>query len=387
MPPADTTSTTTGSVSPADTTTTTTNTYVPPADTSTSTNTTNTTTTGSVSPADTNTYVPPADTTGTTTTGSVSPADITTPNVPNIDTTGLDTGPVIPYNNVDWIVDTVNGWQYPYDKTTGATLGDKITYTGTAGVGTPYVPPADTTTTNTNTTGSSISPDAGSATKSDNGSVYQTPGAFGDTIPSNITDNMAPGSTVVKNSDGTYTGIDTAGNITKYNSDGSVFNPRVDVTYVDPTTGELVTTKTNTDTSTTIGGLLGTGASSPNATTSPFAGTGSTASVNDFIKSNYGLIGTGGVATLDANGNPIVDMNKVVWQVDPVTNTTTATLPNGATVTTNNTTGAVISSTNPTVTTTPVAPTTETTPTTTETQTTTTSTTAGGGGALITCLC
>ena len=45
-------------------------------------------------------------------------------------------------HNVGWIVDTIEGTQYPYDKNTGETLGDKITYNGTEGQGTRYTPPA-----------------------------------------------------------------------------------------------------------------------------------------------------------------------------------------------------------------------------------------------------
>jgi len=137
--------------------------------------------------------------------------------------------------------------------------------------------PADTTTGTTDTTGGTtgpvtpgggaIDPYAGSATVVD-GTVYQTPGAFGETIPESVTSNLPNNSTVVQNANGTYSAYDPATNtITQYNSNGTVVNnPQItSITYggqtyniaadgtVTPAGTSGAVTPTDT---TTIGGLL-----------------------------------------------------------------------------------------------------------------------------------
>jgi hypothetical protein len=52
------------------------------------------------------------------------------------------------------------------------------------------------------------------------GNVSNTYGAFGDTVPSSVTDQLTSGSTAVQNNNGTYTAIDSNGNISTLNSSG-----------------------------------------------------------------------------------------------------------------------------------------------------------------------
>ena len=205
------------------------------------------------------------------------------------DTTGLDTGPVIP--NI-----TTGGTGTTID-TTGGTTGAVSPVTSGPGAVTSVTGGTPTT---TGGTGGAIDPFAPVAYGTGLGGE-NLPGAFGDTIPQNVIDSVGPDAIIRPNADGTYqvfdnstgqfTNFNADGTAIQYNSDGSVFNPRVDVRYIDPKTGQIVDTS-----GTTLGGLagFGTGSTLPDATTTPAFGTGSSYKPGTtWCDSPYSVLGFG----------------------------------------------------------------------------------------------
>jgi hypothetical protein len=212
------------------------------------------------------------------------------------------------------------------------------------------------------------------------GNVSNTYGAFGETVPSSVTDQLTSGSTAVANNNGTYTAIDSDGNLSTFDSNGVAVgggsdNPYgytfpIDVTYggvtypnvsagtntTDSTTGSTTgsntgiagldttggTGSTSVDTSnaTTLGGLYGTGTSNNLSTTSPLLGSGSTASPSDLIQTNVGIIGTGNYNTpvtyVDLNGNIVTTPATTT----PATTTNTNNITTANNTTANNTTSS-----------------------------------------------
>ena len=223
---------------------------------------------------------------------------------------------------------------------------------------------------NLDTTGA-VNPFAASATVLD-GNVYNTYGAFGESVPSSVTNQLPSGTTVVQNADGTYSTMDQSGNAGIIGSTSSTFNPRIDVTFGGNTytdTGADTgiaglntagsTGSTTTDAS-TIGGLYSTGLSNPTSSTSSLLGPGSTANPSDLIQTEYGLIGTGNY-TLPTNA------------IDLINSTSTP-----ATTDTSKTTDAVFTPTTTSTTNTPTTTSTTSTPATTTTNSTPTATNTTG---------